>query len=568
MILKDELRRKLQVRFTDVAAIATFGFLLTALLPGTPWKVVFLDAAEIIALLGIRMLVKRDVVGANHLLLALVIGTVTCFDDGFGGGTMIWLVHIPIALATWILVESVTARACWLSMQALSVMMVNHTSLTPRLARQETGTFAIWQSHINLAMVTAVSLLVVRFLHKLQQAAIQEARDQKIQAESASRTKDEFLSHMSHELRTPLNSIQGFSDLSLQTQGLSPELEENLRSIRQSAEHLTHLVNDLLDLARLENGTVMLANSGFSPGICIDETLSLLRPQALEKRLELVWDESTPLPRVMGDRVRWKQILLNLVGNAVKYTLVGKVTVSARWEEEATGQGRLTVEVTDTGVGIAPEDQDKVFDRFHRLGGFAAPSGTGLGLPITAILVQAMGGRIALCSGLGKGSNFKVSLPFALAVTDPASQTSLSLVTPPNLSGYRILLAEDNRMNIRLATQVLRQLKVGFDVAEDGGQALELLRARRYDLLLLDLHMPVKNGFEVAREIRDPTSDISDKQLPILALTADAFEETRLKTQEAGMDDFLSKPFRIAELADRILRLVGEGRTHTGASRN
>jgi len=254
--------------------------------------------------------------------------------------------------------------------------------------------------------------------------------------------------------------------------------------------------------------------------------------------------------------VRWKQILLNLVGNAIKYTRKGQVRLESQWESSSQEMGVLTVRVTDTGNGIAPQDQEKIFQRFHRLGGFDAPSGTGLGLAISDVLAKAMGGIITLQSRLGEGSTFSVAIPFRQTSDDPASQTQLSLVTPRSLRGTRILLAEDNRVNIRLATQVLTTLNAEFDVAEDGGKALELLRTNRYDLLLLDLHMPVKDGFEVAQEIRDPKSDIPDHDIPILALTADAFEETKRKAMEAGMDDFLPKPFRIVDLADRALRLV------------
>lgn len=556
MMLSPSIRRKLLLRLIDAATMITLTFLLLAVFPSIAWKPMVADALEILILLGVRILVSRNVPATEHILLAVILGTITCFDDGFRGAQIIWILHIPIALTIWILIESVTGRTFWLTMQAASIVLVNHTPFSPHLGRDTISPMATWESHIYMGMATLASLLVVRFLSQLQHSALLEAQDQKRQAESASRTKDEFLSHMSHELRTPLNSIQGFSDISLQNPEIPPELEENLRAIRQSADHLTHLVNDLLDLARLENGTVVLAHGGFSPDICIEETLALLRPQAREKALELVCDGPMTIPRVMGDRVRWKQILLNLIGNAIKYTPAGHVKIKAIWTDTGPENGSLVVVVTDTGIGIEPQDQPKVFDRFHRLGGFAAPSGTGLGLPISSILAKAMGGSISLQSRAGKGSTFSLEVPFSVAGTDPSSQTSLSLAPPPNLSGHRILLAEDNRLNIRLATQVLRQLQAQFDVAEDGGKALELLRMHHYDLLLLDLHMPVKNGFEVARSIRDPRSDILDKDIPILALTADAFEETRQRTVQAGMDDFLSKPFRIVDLADRILRLV------------
>ncbi|MEK7392795.1 MAG: ATP-binding protein, partial [Fibrobacterota bacterium] len=380
------------------------------------------------------------------------------------------------------------------------------------------------------------------------------------QAEAASRAKDEFLSHMSHELRTPLNAIQGFADLTVQSSSLSSENLDNLRSIQQSAAHLTHLVNDILDLARLENGSLALACGGFSPEACIDEVLDLIRPAAKEKNLPVNWNRQAELPRVMGDRVRWKQILLNVVANAVKYTKDGSVEVTCEWNPTGQDHGILSCRVRDTGIGIAPQDQERIFDRFQRLGGFDAPSGTGLGLAISSNLARAMGGTISIESCVGNGSTFTLTLPFRTAPPDPASLTSLALRVPSDLRGFRILLAEDNRVNIKLATQVLSRLHAQFDVAEDGIKALDLLCSNQYDLLLLDLHMPGKDGFEVAQAIRDPNSNVPNKRIPILALTADAFEETRQRALQAGMDDFLSKPFRIIDLCDKALRLVhGKG---------
>lgn len=557
MILPSQMRRQLLSKLVDIASVLTAFFFVVAMLPGASDLIYQSEAVVLVLLLLLRLMIKRDVKHCEHLFVGLILATITYFDDGYGGVDSTWVLHIPLTLCIWVLVESAKGRVFWLSMQILSIGLVNHTQLTPRIDTMVQGTSPIWNNHLNVLSTVIASLLLVRYLHKLNQDILAEAQKQRRQAEAASRAKDEFLSHMSHELRTPLNAIQGFSDLALQTMQTSSEgLEENLRSIRHSAEHLTHLVNDILDLARLENGSLALACGGFGPASCIVETLDLLRPLAREKNIELFWDGDMNLPRVLGDRVRWKQILLNLVGNAIKYTRKGHVRLASKWEPTSQEMGVLTIRVTDTGNGIAPQDQEKIFQRFQRLGGFDAPSGTGLGLAISDVLAKAMGGIITLQSQLGTGSTFSLAIPFRQTTEDPASQTQLSLATPRSLRGCRILLAEDNRVNIRLATQVLTTLNAEFDVAEDGGKALEFLRANRYDLLLLDLHMPVKDGFEVALEIRDPDSNVLNHDIPILALTADAFEETKRRALEAGMDDFLPKPFRIVDLADRVSRLV------------
>jgi signal transduction histidine kinase/ActR/RegA family two-component response regulator len=556
LILPENTRIQLVSRLTEIGIGICAVFMCLAVYPKVAVAPLATEFLSIVGFLALRTAIRRGAKGVEHVLLGSCVLILTSFDDGFTGIDTTWVLHVPVALVAWILVESVKGRVFWLSMQVVSVALVNLTDLTPHLDRLANPSGAKWQYAINLAAAMTASILIVRYLMKLQEATLVEVQEQRKQAEAASRAKDEFLSHMSHELRTPLNAIQGFADLTVQSASISSENLDNLHSIQQSAAYLTHLVNDILDLARLENGSLALARGGFSPEACIEEVLDLVRPAAKEKNLLVKWHRQVELPRVMGDRVRWKQILLNLVANAVKYTKEGSVEVSGEWNSTGEDCGVLTCRVKDTGIGIAPHDQERIFDRFQRLGGFDAPSGTGLGLAISTNLARAMGGTISLESTVGFGSTFTMTLPFRTAPPDSASLTSLSLRVPSDLRGFRILLAEDNRVNIKLATQVLSRLHAQFDVAEDGIKALDLLCRNHYDLLLLDLHMPGKDGFEVAQAIRDPTSHVPNKRIPILALTADAFEETRQRALQAGMDDFLSKPFRIIDLCDKALRLV------------
>jgi len=556
LILPENTRVQLVSRLTEIGIGICLLFMCLAFYPKIAVLPLVAESAGILGFLACRHATRRGIRNMEHFLLGGSLMVITIFDDGFTGIDTTWILHVPFALTAWILVESARGRGIWLSLQILSVMLVNLTTFTPHLDRIANPSGARWQYSINLAAATAASILLVRYLMKLQEATLGEAQEQRAKAEQASRAKDEFLSHMSHELRTPLNAIQGFSDLALQSPSLPTGLADNLRSIQHSASHLTHLVNDILDLARLENGSLALARGGFGPEACIEEVLDLLGPAAKEKNLALIWKNTREIPRVVGDRVRWKQILLNLLANAIKYTREGSVELYCSWSETDSDHGVLSISVKDTGVGIAAHDRARIFERFQRLGGFDAPSGTGLGLAISQSLAMAMGGTITVESTPGKGSTFSLSLPFQVAAPDPASLTSLSLRVPADLRGYRILLAEDNRVNIKLATQVLAQLHAQYDVAEDGNKALELLCKNHYDLLLLDLHMPGKDGFEVAQAIRDPKSHVPNKRIPILALTADAFEETRQRTLAVGMNDFLPKPFRIVELCDRALRLV------------
>jgi signal transduction histidine kinase/CheY-like chemotaxis protein len=553
----DEIRDTLSIRLVDTTMVLVGLCILSAFHLGTNWSDRAILFGIIVLFMVSRTLLKRSLQGAQGIFLGLGLCALTLFDDGFSGNSSTWVLQIPVALGIWIVIDPPRTRIFWFAIQLATLSAVNFTTWTPQMNRRLVPPGAISLHIINLGGSIALCLFIIRFLQQQHERALQEAREQTLAAETASRAREEFFSHMSHELRTPLNAIQGFAELSLQDRSLAADLAENLQSILLSAEHLSHLANDILDLARLGNGTLQLSCEGFDPAACMDETLTMLRPLAQEKRLALLSGGWSEIPRIRGDRIRWKQIILNLGANGIKFTSEGRIEFRARWTPSGERSGLLQLEVQDTGPGISAEDQKKIFERFQRGSAATNTAGTGLGLAISRSLAHAMGGEISLVSSPGKGSTFQVGVPFEIADPSDGDQTRHSLQALKMLSGLHILVAEDNRTNIRLATQVLDRLNATSDVAEDGGKAIEMLSRRRYDLLLLDLHMPVLDGFEVVRLVRDPRSAVLRKDTPILALTADAFEETLARVKSAGLDDCMVKPFRMAELADRILRLVG-----------
>jgi signal transduction histidine kinase/CheY-like chemotaxis protein len=553
----DEIRSELSIHLTDTAMVLVALCWLCSFHPGASWVYLEIQLGTIGLFLLSRIWLKLGFRGAQGIFLGLGLAGLILFDDGFVGVSSAWILHIPVALTIWLVIRPARVRYIWFSIQALSVLAVNFTTWTPHLNQRIIPHGSILHHIVNLGAAIAFCLFIIRYLQQLHELALQQAREQTLAAQKASHAREEFFSHMSHELRTPLNAIQGFAELSLQDRTLAADLAENLQSILLSAEHLSHLVNDILDLARLGNGTLQLSCQGFDPAKCMDETLTMLRPLAQEKGLTLLSSGWSGIQRIRGDRIRWKQILLNLGANGIKFTPEGRIEFCARWAPSGEHSGLLLVDVKDTGPGISPEDQKKIFERFQRGETAANTAGTGLGLAISRSLAHAMGGEISLESAPGKGSTFRLAVPFEIADPSEGDQTRNALQAMRMLSGLHILVAEDNRTNIRLATQVLDRLKATSDVAEDGGKAIELLSRTRYDLILLDLHMPVLDGFEVARLVRDPQSTVLRKDTPILALTADVFEETLARAKGAGLDDYMVKPFRMAELADRILRLVG-----------
>lgn len=514
----------------------------------------------------------RELLGTN-ILLGTVLALLFAFDDGLTGSADVWPLYIPVVLVAFACDDVHRPRMAlvWLVLVAGTLALVNGTDLAPRLSRMTPANEWTTATHFTLAGIG--SAMCMRFLQKEQDRLLREANDLALdlraslyRTEKASQAKSDFLSHMSHELRTPLNAISGFTQILIQG-GTSPsESIENLHAIRSSADHLAHLVSDILDLSRMEQGQLMLASSAFHPGDELRSVHSILQQSAREKRLELILEIVTGCPWVEGDPVRWRQILLNLGSNAIKYTDTGKVDFRLSWQPIDPERGRLTVEVADTGPGIPLEHQNTVFQRFKRLPKHEAGpiGGIGLGLSIARELAESMGGELVLQSHPGEGCTFSLSIP--MRTMNPPQPDSQEYRDPPwNPQGYRILLCEDNRLNVRLATQVLSRLGVEHVVAMDGQSALENLAEQRFDAILLDLHMPRKNGFDVARTLRHSTPPHPQSNIPIIALTADASEETLQRTRSAGMDDFLAKPFHLPELEERLRKILRKRPTSSPA---
>ena len=401
-------------------------------------------------------------------------------------------------------------------------------------------------------------------------ATQQELIQAKEAAECANRAKSQFLSQMSHELRTPLNAILGFTQVLARDNTLKPAQQKQLGIIKRSGEHLLSLINDVLEMSKIEAGRTTLNENRFDLYRLLSSLQEMLHLKAHSKGLQLTFNYSPDTPRyVRTDESKLRQILINLIGNAIKFTSSGAVTlrvgrshksdVTSHKGESAPGSLFLHFEVEDTGPGIAADELDTLFEPFVQTKtGKMSQEGTGLGLPITRQFVQLLGGNITVSSTLGEGTIFKFDVKVTLAPAaeiQTATSTRQAIALAPNQRTYRILVVDDRGESRQLLLHLLSRL--GFEVreAENGQEAVALWNSWQPHLILMDMRMPIMNGYEATQQIRALES--AQTRSKILALTASAFEEQRTSILAAGCDDFLAKPFRESHLFEKLAKHLG-----------
>ena len=383
-----------------------------------------------------------------------------------------------------------------------------------------------------------------------------QADDARQNAEKANRAKSVFLANMSHELRTPLNAILGFSSL-LRDGGATEQQRHDLEIINRSGEHLLALINDILDIAKIEAGRTELSISPCDLERVVQDVVDLMRVRAAEKNLALAIDKSGEVPRyVQTDGEKLREVLINLLGNAVKYTERGAIALRVKAAPDtASDRVLLRFEVEDTGIGIAPEDQSRIFDPFEQGRVIRGQKGTGLGLAITREIVRLMGGRIAVESTLGKGSCFRMEIP-VVRLDDfrpSVSHCERVIGLEPGQPLYRVLVADDEQENWMVLDRLLQGAGFQVRVAENGEQAVDIFREWRPHFIWMDLRMPVMNGMEATARIRS----LAGTGVKIAAVTASGFESQRNEVLASGLDDYVRKPYRPEEIFACMARHLG-----------
>ncbi len=411
-----------------------------------------------------------------------------------------------------------------------------------------------WNILLSSLFILCFSFLINHFLHQVVNII-----SEKESAENQAAVKAKFLSTMSHEIRTPMNAVVGLSNILLHEKPRADQVE-NLQTLKFSADLLLSLINDILDYSKIEAGKITIEKEVFNLKQNVNNIKNALKTKAEEKNIALNLNVAPDVPQdVMGDQVRLSQVLTNLIGNAIKFTSEGSVNLNMNLVEESEKEVKILFAVQDTGIGIPKNKFDKIFKSFSQAEADTTRKfgGTGLGLSITKRLLEIQDSAIQLESEVGKGSTFSFELTFEkskpVTKTENKIESSFTDFTP--FDGESVLLVEDNKINIMVAKKFLSKWNLQIDVAENGLIALQKIQEKDYSLLLMDLNMPVMDGYTATSKIR-ALENPKYKEVPIIALSASAIAGFRTKAFDAGMDAFVTKPFNPEELYMALSKFV------------
>ena len=446
------------------------------------------------------------------------------------------------------------------------------------------GTASLLSNTIGFFAVIAGALLVI-FIFVFfvlmrsradQRLIVQQEENNKLlqeaanKADAANRAKTEFLSHMSHDIRTPINAIMGMTGIALKNIDNEDKIRDCLKKIDGSSQHLLSLINDVLDMSRIESGKTTLKNEVFSLKECLNNCASIISGQLVNRDVDLVRDfDRIEVSAVMGDELHLRQVFINILGNSVKFTPDGGTITFRAWQEGMENGKRIFVfELSDTGIGMSKEYLPKLFEAFSQEEGGSRTTykGTGLGMAITKSFMDLMGGTIHVESELNKGTTFLLKIP--MEVSELSEEVSITGLDYSGLNGLKVLLAEDNELNAEIAQEILKEVGVQVQVAINGKEAVRIFnesKPNEFAAILMDIMMPEMNGYEATIAIRQLNREDACK-IPIIALSANAYEEDIRKAKESGMDAHVAKPVNPIAIYKELLYYTAKANQKTEIS--
>lgn len=477
---------------------------------------------------------------------------------------LILLISIGFAYRVWAKLQPYVTKPIFQLLNVMEQVSEQHDYglRVPKHGKDELGQLINGFNEM-LSQIQERDKLLEAHSKELESRVIERTQDlmqEKLNAEAANRSKSEFLATMSHEIRTPMNAILGFSYLTLRTE-LTPKQQENLTNIHISAQSLLNIINDILDFSKIDVGKMELENTPFNLHKIISHVTNIMEVSAQQKALNFVLNQSPGVPEfVIGDPNRLQQVLINLIGNAIKFTAKGEVKFNVHSLSLGERDSELTFSISDTGIGISKEQQKNLFKLFSQVDASITRQfgGTGLGLAISQKLVNLMGGEIFVDSVEGQGTTFYFSLNFELSEHQPSKETSsqtnqLELLN--QLKNCKVLLVEDQYINQQVATAILEQAGIEVHIANNGQEAVDKVIATKgqFDAILMDLQMPQMSGYEASRTIRNHPFG---HKLPIIAMTANILAGESQQLNNAGMNDYVPKPIIPTQLYHTLLKWI------------
>ena len=501
-------------------------------------------------------------------LLYYALYPMTFFSSGglYGGAPVVFafaLVYVFLVTEKW---ERIACMAACVAVSGACYVM---SCLHPQLLDRHTVAMEHAESLLSILLVTLLLCALFAFVTEVYRTENRIVQKQKLEIEELSRSQKRFFSNMSHEIRTPVNAIIGLNEMTLR-EDIPDGVRENAMNIEVAGRILLHTVNEILDMSRLETGTMEIVNGDYQTTAMLSDIVGMIWLQAQEKGLEFRVVADPALPKALnGDAVRVKQVLLNVLTNAVKYTRAGSVTLTLGSRRE-NGRFLMTYRVDDTGIGIRPESIPHLFTAFQRMDAQKTHTieGTGLGLSIVRQLLDLMGGTVQVTSEYGKGSSFLIEIPQAVADGTPigevdfrrrAGSAAAKQAAPEGIPALNILAVDDTRMNLLVVKKLLQDSPARVDTASSGAEALEKTAQTRYDVILMDHQMPEMDGIECLHRIRSQENGLC-RDSRVICLTANVGAEMERLFLQAGFDGYLSKPVRGQTLAEALARASAAAR--------